>query len=464
MNGAIHATYDGASQTVALRDTTLRIPSTTLTAQGTISNHSSLQIHLAASDLHQLAALAASFQASKSQVPAVSGSATLNAVVSGSLKKPTIAAQLDAENLHVQGSEWKSASFEMNANPSQFTVQNGSLVNAHRGRATFNASIGLGNWSYQDSNRIEAHLDVQQMRIADLERLANQQYAHLRRCLGKDLAGRYRNWIPWVQVRPDHQRSRLRRAPSKSGREIQASNSSIVSTLNLSVAAGEVDANLSYTPKTKAYKVRLDAPSVVLQKLQTVQAKNLPLTGTVTASVNGEGTLDDPQLIAVIQFPQLQVRQNSISGLKAELNVAHHYADLNLNSKVSEASVRAHGRVALSGNYYTEAVIDTNTVPLDVLLATYAPSVPKGFQGQTELHATLKGPLKDKSQVEAHLSIPVLQASYQSLQIGIRSPIRADYSHSVVTLQPAEFRGTGTSIHVQGQHTDRRDGFSQRSP
>jgi hypothetical protein len=150
--------------------------------------------------------------------------------------------------------------------------------------------------------------------------------------------------------------------------------------------------------------------------------------------VNGDGTLDDPQLNAVIQLPQLQLRQRSISGLKAELAVDHHSADFNFNSKVSEASVHAHGRVALSGNYYTDAVIDTNTVPLDVLMATYAPSVPQGFKGQTELHATLKGPLKDKSQVEAHVSIPVLNASYQSLQIGIAGPIRADYSNSVVTL------------------------------
>ena len=78
----------------------------------------------------------------------------------------------------------------------------------------------------------------------------------------------------------------------------------------------------------------------------------------------------------------------------------------------------------------------------------------KGFQGQTELHATLKGPLKDKTKIEAHFTIPVLKASYQSLQIGIASPIRADYSNSVVTLQPAEIQGTGTSLRVQGTNTD----------
>src|SRR5207245_1219578 len=40
---------------------------------------------------------------------------------------------------------------------------------------------------------------------------------------------------------------------------------------------------------------------------------------------------------------------------------------------------------------------------------------------------------------------------YQSLQIGIAGPIRADYANSVVTLQPAEIRGTGTSVRVQGR-------------
>jgi autotransporter translocation and assembly factor TamB len=49
-----------------------------------------------------------------------------------------------------------------------------------------------------------------------------------------------------------------------------------------------------------------------------VQTKHLEVTGTVSASVNGEGTLDDPQLTAIVELPQLQLRQNSIAGLKAE--------------------------------------------------------------------------------------------------------------------------------------------------
>jgi len=451
VDGAIHVSYDGARQTISLRDTTLRIPSAILTAQGTISNDSSLQIQVTANDLHQLAAIASSFRSSQTEVPAVSGSATLHALVSGSMKKPSVSAQLNARNLQVEGSQWTAAKLEMRANPSEFAVQSGSLINAQQGQATFSASVGLRNWSYQDANRIEAHLDVQRIRIADLQRLANEHYPISGDFSAKvSLGGSQLNPVGAGSAQITNARAYNEPIQNLTAK-FNAANGSIVSTLNLAVTAGTVDANLSYAPKTKAYKVRINAPSVVLQKLQIVKAKDLSLTGTVTASVNGEGTLDDPQLTAVVQLPQLQVQQSSISGLKAELDVAHHYASLNLDSKVSESSVHARGRVALSGNYYTEAVIDTNTIPLDALMATYAPSVPKGFQGQTELHVTLKGPLKDKSKVEAHLSIPVLNASYQSLQIGIAGPIHADYSNSVITLQPAEIRGTGTALRLQGQ-------------
>ena len=62
----------------------------------------------------------------------------------------------------------------------------------------------------------------------------------------------------------------------------------------------------------------------------------------------------------------------------------------------------------------------------------------------------MKGPLKNKNQLEAHLTISKLNATYQSLEIGEAAPIQVDYAHSVLTLQPSEIRGTGTSLRLQG--------------
>src|SRR5205807_8134351 len=60
------------------------------------------------------------------------------------------------------------------------------------------------------------------------------------------------------------------------------------------------------------------------------------------------------------------------------------------------------------------------------------------------------GPLKDQDQLEAHLSNATLKASYQSLEIGGGRPIHVNYSRSTLTIQPAEIRGTGTSLRIQG--------------
>ena len=448
VNGAIHAIYDGPENVLTLHQTTLRIPATSLTAEGQVSKRSRLDIQANSSDLHQLVELVSIFH--PMQAPAVSGSATMNATVQGSIQKPQISANVSGRNLQVQGSEWKSAVLSLRADPSRVTISNGTLTNAHRGQASFDATVALRNWSYLPPNPIQAHLSVKQMQVTDLQHLANVQYP-----VSGELSAKVS--LSGSQVEP------------RGSGSIEISNAhaydeplttlvltfhgdkgSIVSELHVSADAGSASANLTYAPKTRAYKVHVDAPAIVLQKLRTVEAKNLAMQGTVTVSANGQGTLDDPQLTASIQLPKLEVQQKAIIGVNADIHVANKQADFSFGSQVAQASLRARGNIHLTDDYQTEASIDTSSLPLEVLVATFSNRVPPGFSGQTEVHATLKGPLKNKSQMEAHLVIPTLSASYQSLQLGAASPIRADYSHSVITVQPSEIRGTGTSLRVQG--------------
>src|SRR5205807_1257172 len=84
------------------------------------------------------------------------------------------------------------------------------------------------------------------------------------------------------------------------------------------------------------------------------------------------------------------------------------------------------------------------------LLAMYAPAQAGVVGGQTELHASLRGPLQDKAKLEAHIQVPVLNASYKELQFAASKPIHLDYQNGVATLQPTNIQGTGTDIHLQG--------------
>ena len=72
------------------------------------------------------------------------------------------------------------------------------------------------------------------------------------------------------------------------------------------------------------------------------------------------------------------------------------------------------------------------------------------MSGHTELHATLRGPLKNLRQLEAHVEIPVLQIGYEKIELAAAAPIRADYANGTVTLQPGEIKGTGTDLRFGG--------------
>lgn len=448
VDAVIDALYDGPSGTLTVRRSNLQAASMTVTADGEVSKRSSLHVHAQANDLHQLVLLASSFGSTTNTLPPISGSATLEATVQGALQRPQVSGQLNAANLHVQGSDWTSARLSFTAAPSQVTVSNGSLVNANQGRASFGAKIALHNWSYGAGSPIHAELSVQRIAIADLQRLANVQYP-----ISGDLSAHLS--VNGSQVNPSGSGSAEIANARAYGEPIQtlalkfqAANGSVTSNLNIATSAGSATTALTYTPETRAYKFNLEAPSVVLQKVHRLQSNQT--NGTVSVSANGEGTLDNPQLTATIGVTQLEMRQKQIGALKANLQVANKRANLNLDSQISRSSVHARAQVDLTGDYQTDAVIDSGEIPLDALLASFSTSVPEGFQGHTELHATLKGPLKDKTRLEAHITIPTFTASYQQLQIGAAGPIRADYANSMFTLQPADIRGTDTSLRLQG--------------
>ena len=449
LNAAAHASYDGKSQRLTLTQTSINTTVTSIVAEGEISNGSSLVIHAKTSDLQEVSRLASAFQ-NEGKPFTASGSATVDAAIRGSLQRPTIQAQINAQDLRVEGSSWRSLHANLQASPSQIALQNASLISTRQGQVNANATVGLSHWAYTPSNAITAVVAVRQMPVADLQQLARLNYP-VSGILSGDLN------VHGSQLNPVGSGSlQLVKAEAYDQPiqnltlKFQGTGDVVHSTLAVATAAGSANADLSYAPKARTYELKFSAPRISLQQLQAVQAKNLAVTGFLAANATGAGSVDDPQLVASVQLPQLQVKQTAITGIRADLNIANHLATLNLGSDVAKASVRARATMKLAGDYYTEANIDTSKVALDPLLAVYVPNLPTGAQAEIEMHASLKGPLKDKSRVEAHLQVPTLEASYQQLQISNAGPIRVDYSNNLLTIQPSELKGTDTSLRIQG--------------
>jgi len=460
VNGIVDVDYDGAKQSASFGRSQLRIANTELALNGVLSKQSDLNIDVNAKDLHELTTLAAAFssanpgaaQGAPAQPYDLRGAAHFTGQITGTTADPRIKGQLSAANLEVQGSKWRTVRVGLDAASSGVRFQNGYLQSAQQGEISFNGSTGLQQWSFKPESPLTLQAKVTKLSVADLERLAKAQYP-----ITGDLSGEIS--LQGSELQPVGHGSLVVTKASAWNEPIQnlkldfeGDKSSLHSTAKLQLPAGTADAKLTYAPKTQQYEVSITAEGLKLDQLQSVQQRAGSLTGVLTANVTGKGTVNDPQLSANVQIPDLQVSGQSFSGVKAQVDLAHQHANLSLESIVEQGYVHAKGGVDLVGQYQTDVTVDVRALPIGPLLAKHSTTTgaAQDLQGFTEIHASLKGPLKDPARLTGQLEIPRLNFAYQSIQLANDGPLRIRYQNGVATVEQARIKGTGTDLSLQG--------------
>jgi translocation and assembly module TamB len=453
LNGVVHADYAAAHKEIALTGSYVRTPQTTVNLQGKVSDRSQLVVALRSNDLHELELLAAGVQkpapGQQPQPLGLYGTANVDATVSGSLNKPQINGRMQANNLRVKGSSWKVLRTGFSANPSQVRLNSGDLEAVPQGRINFSVQATLKNWAYSASNPVMVNVSAAQISIGDLERLANKSYP-ISGTLALNVS------VHGSQLKPIGQGTLTIANAKVSDESIQNVNlkfqgdgSALNAGLTVRMPAGTARADVDYFPQTQQYNAKVHAQDFRLEKLQTVKARNMKIAGGVNVNVTGNGTVSDPQLQATVDIPQLLVNQQSIQGVKLQTTVKDHVANLALDSQVINVAVKAKGTIGIESPYLADLRLDTGRVDFKPLLAIYAPENAADIAGQTELHATVRGPLRDKRRAEAHLEVPSLTMSYKQFQLAAAKPIRVDYQNGTAVLQPTSIRGTDTTIDAQ---------------
>ena len=420
---------------------------------GTVSQHSSLAIRLQANDLAEVAAIAEMFRppAPGQQPLQLAGSAAFQGNVRGSTAAPHLTGQLSASHLEVNGTAWKVFRAGLDASPSQVALRNAELDPEPKGQITLNASATLNQWAFSKNSPVNVDLNASQLDLASLEKMAGQTFP-ITGTLNTQVAahGSLMNPIGNGSLTVtnanayDQPITALRVTFSGTSDQAQAN-------LQLRLPAGDVNANVTVRPKERTYTAQLTSPGITIQKLQAVQAKDLHAEGVVELNASGQGSFSDPQLTASLRIPQLTVQGQTAANITLNADVANHTADATLDSSALNTQLQAKAHIQLTGDYETDATLNTRGIPLQPIVAMFSPDNAESLTGQTELHATLRGPLKNLAALQAHITIPYLNVAYNNtIQLASAAPITADYKDHMLTLQHGAIRGTDTNIEFQG--------------
>jgi translocation and assembly module TamB len=465
LNAKVRAQYYGRTQEIALDHSYIHTAQTSIDLNGTVSRRSALQVRVQANDLHELETVAESFQKPAPGQPSpqplgLYGTASFNGTVRGSTRAPQIDGQLNAGNVRLRGSSFRVLRTNVEANPSLISLQNGDLEPATRGRLTFNLRAGLHQWSYAPSSPITADVHATQLSLAELARAANAT-TPMSGTLNANLTLHGTQLNPIGRGNLDLSNARIAGEPIETAHAtFQGTGDAVHANLLLRITAGTAQGEVTYYPKQEGYDAQLKATNIHLDQIQSLRESNLQLAGILNLVASGRGTLKDPQGQLSLTVPELDVQKQQIRNVNLQANVANHQGTFNLTSSVINTPLRAQGKVALTGDYEADATFDTPVIPLEPLIAAYAPAQAANVSGQTEIHATLHGPLKNKALLQAHLNIPTLAVTYKAattanpqaaIQLAAVRPIRADYADGVLSLESNEIKGTGTDIRFQGR-------------
>jgi translocation and assembly module TamB len=458
--GELHAAFRNRDQQLTLSHSYLRTQQTTLTLDGTLDDRSGgrrslMKLALNAGDLHELETIAAIF--SKPAKPlGLYGSATFTGWVSGPTSSPLLIGDVSGTNFGVHGSNWKLIRAHLDASPSAVEIQGGQLEplpvkGAPQGNVTFSGGAALQHWSLTPDSPLHLTLNAQHMDAAELARLAGQTTA-VSGTLNATVQAHGTELNPLGQGRLELLHASVGGEPIQSvSVQFNGDGNALHAQLKIAMPAGATAGELTYYPKQRGYEVQLDAHDFRLDRLQAVEARNLAIAGVVNLTASGRGTLDDPQLTARVEIPQLRAQQQTIDHLALVANVTQHAANITLDTRAVNANIHGHATIQLTGDYLVDAAIDTQPIPLQPLLATYAPDEAANITGQTELHATMRGPLKHPERIEAHVIVPELNLHYQqTIELAVSGPIHLDYVNGVLNLQRSGLKGTGTDLQFQG--------------
>ena len=463
VNGELHASFRNSERQLTLQQSYFRTPQTTLTIDGTLDSagtpRTQMNLALNAQNLQELESIAAIF--SKPAQPLnLFGTATFNGTLSGPTSAPRLAGELRAADLSLRGTAWRLLHANLEVNSHSALIRQGQLVptvtkGVPQGNVAFSGQVQLENWSATKNGPFQLTLDAQRLDAAGLARAAGAQTSGappLTGTLNATLQAHGTVLNPIGNGRVELLRANVGGEAIQSATiQFTGDGSTAHANLQVSMPAGTTTGTLTYYPRQRGYEAQLESHNFRLDQLQLVKKHNLSIAGVMNLVASGRGTLDDPQFTTTLDIPQFRAQGESIENIALRADVAHHTANITLDTRAVNANIRGKATVQLTGDYMADAVLDSQPIPLQPLVAAYSPSQAENITGQTELHATMRGPLKQRARIEAHLVLPELSVHYQkSIDLNLIAPVHADYANGVLTVQRSGMKGTGTDLQFQG--------------
>lgn len=402
VSGHLNANYDGRSGDVAIDRSDLELPHTRIDLSGSLGRQ--IQVHLVSRDFADFRPITA--------VPVTfspGGSLNVNAIATGSLSAPQIAAQVAMNQFAVDGRPFTSLTAALAASKSGASVTNAALTHGTL-QAQFSGSVGLHNWSPEQYEPLHVDAVVRNADLRDALALADQPADTATGTLAADahIAGTIGSPTGNADLTVANGTIEGQAFDSLTTRAQLTPTAIDVPSLQLVAGPSRLDATAHYDHPVNDLKrgtltARVNSNQVQLADFQQLVKDRpglggvLSLNGNLSANVAPGATGSEVQvqnLQANASVRGLQMQGKAMGDFTAAADTAGRTVRYNVNSDFAGSSIKVTGQSALDGDHRTSATAAIANLPIDRVLAL-AGRTDLPVRGTVGLNGTVSGTLQD---------------------------------------------------------------------
>ena len=460
VDATLHVAYDAPHSTLTVTNSTFTSRQTSITAAGTISEHSALLLRAQTSDLGEVDSFLAAARsilstagkavASTPKPLGLHGRASLDAQVHGRIQDPRISGHAEANALEIRQAKWPHIQADFEAGASYARVKNGIAQSANHGQLKFALSTNLQRWSYDANNPVTAQIQAARVPFQDLEQLAGFS-APVSGMLSANLAFHGTFADPAGEGSIQLQSASVWGQPIRSiAAQVRAANKTLSANFSIAAAAGNVSGEGEFGAADGHYRIAVSHSVLNLSQIPYFSSHGYAMAGLLGLDARGEGTLKAPEAEVTLAAENLTFRDAPLGSMNAQVHLANQQITFALDSTISGGHIRANGNAGIVAPYMVHGGFEIRSLEFGPLLATYVPGNHRQIEGNAEVRGQIDGPLARPEAVKASAELSSLNLAYQELKLASAGPVRLNYAERVVTISQAELKGTDTDLKFGG--------------
>jgi translocation and assembly module TamB len=404
---------------------------------------------------------------SKDAIKLITGSARWEGTISGPSAGPTFAGHVRGEGVRYEDLAFDSLEGELVYSPNELTF---SHAHVRRGPtdATVDLALGLEEWSFLPDSTWSADVNLESTPLDALQKLLSVAYP-VRGNLSGQFHGRGTRQAPAVTglfdmadgevygVTFNRLRGQLNLMPD----EVRIANAELrlfPPEKEPGHGAGIVTGTAAYSFAERSASIDLVGASLPLANFQKLQSPRFALDGQVSFRLKASGPPLAPIGEGTFRVVDLRVGQSVIGSVDGTLTSDGRTARLELGSAMSAGEISGGYTLALTDPYNIEGKVAVKNMSLDALILGALHLQSFSGHGKADGEIGLSGSLKRPETVVLDARFSKLTFNYANVQLENAGPVHFRSSRDNLQIEPAQFRGPDTDIHVEGNV-----GFAERA-